>query len=511
MTARPDSRSIRLVRRHPGWVLAAVALALHLYASSGYGYFRDELYFIVCGEHPAWGYVDQPPLIPLLAALLYHLFPGSLVMLRLPSALGHAATIVLAAETARVLGGGRWAQALAALCVLTGGVFLGTGTLLTTDAVQAPAWLFCAYAIIRIIRDHNERWWIAIGLVAGLALLTKYMLAFWLVALGIGLLATPARLSFARPYLYLGAALALLIVLPNVLWQAVHGWPFLEIGRVAAARKNVALPPLAFLHAEIDQLNAATAPVWLAGLAAFAAWPRFASLRGFAIAFAVLIAAMIGMHAKAYYPIGAYPLLFAGGAVALEAWIASRLLRGTLIAAVLSWGALGLPFALPILPVERFAAYQAWLGVTPKSDEWSPVGPLPQNYADMFGWPELAALVSRAYRSLPPDEQTRAVFLGSNWGEAAAVDVLVRPRGAPPAISGHNNYYLWGPLGHDGSVVIRLDGDRDALLKVYASVEPFGVLQSPWAMPTERGKTLWICRGRSPSLQAAWPRFRHYD
>ena len=166
---------------------------------------------------------------------------------------------------------------------------------------------------------------------------------------------------------------------------------------------------------------------------------------------------------------------------------------------------------MPILPVERFAAYQAWLGVVPKSAEASPVGPLPGYYADMFGWPELAALVSRAYRSLPPDEQARAVFFGGNYGEAAAVDVLVRPRGAPPAISGHNNYYLWGPLGHDGSVVIRLGGKREALLKVYASVEPAGVLDSPWAMPMERGKILWICRGRSPSLQAAWPSFRHYD
>jgi hypothetical protein len=186
-------------------------------------------------------------------------------------------------------------------------------------------------------------------------------------------------------------------------------------------------------------------------------------------------------------------------------------MRFALPAAVAVWGAVGAPFALPILPIEQFAAYQAVLGVVPKSVEESPVGPLPQKYADMFGWPELALLVERAYRSLSPEEQTRAVFIGGNWGEAGAVDVLVRPRGAPPAISGHNNYYLWGTLGHDGGVVIRLGGDRTALLKVYASVEPAGVLESPWAMPTERGKTLWICRGRKPSLDAVWPSFKHYD
>ncbi|HTC11721.1 MAG TPA: glycosyltransferase family 39 protein [Acetobacteraceae bacterium] len=497
--------------RQPGLILALLGLAIHLYANSGYGIFRDELYFIVCGEHPAWGYVDQPPLIPLAAALMHHLFPRSLAMLRLLPALGHAATIALTAETVRVLGGRRWAQALAALCVLTGIDFLGAGTLLTTDAVQSLAWLFCAYALIRITRDRNEWWWIAIGAVAGVALLTKYMLAFWLVALGIGLLATPARRSLARPQFYAGATLGLMIVLPNVIWQAMHGFPFLEIGRVAAAGKNVALPPLVFLHKEIDELNTMTAPVWIAGLLAFARWPRFAAYRGFAIAFVVLFAAMIAMHAKPYYPMGAYPLFLAGGAVALEAWIAVRVVRAALPAAIAMWGALGVPFVVPLLPVEQFAAYQTRLGITQASSDRSPLGVLQQNYADMFGWPELAALVGRAYQSLPPDEQARAVFLGENYGEAAAVDVLSVPRGKPPVISGHNTYYLWGPLGHDGRVVIRLGGNRDAMLRVYASVEKVGVLESPWAMPTERGKTLWICRGRRRPLQDDWPRFRHYD
>jgi hypothetical protein len=188
-----------------------------------------------------------------------------------------------------------------------------------------------------------------------------------------------------------------------------------------------------------------------------------------------------------------------------------RVVRAALPAAIAMWGALGVPFVVPLLPVEQFAAYQTRLGITQASSDRSPLGVLQQNYADMFGWPELAALVGRAYQSLPPDEQARAVFLGENYGEAAAVDVLSVPRGKPPVISGHNTYYLWGPLGHDGRVVIRLGGNRDAMLRVYASVEKVGVLESPWAMPTERGKTLWICRGRRRPLQDDWPRFRHYD
>jgi 4-amino-4-deoxy-L-arabinose transferase-like glycosyltransferase len=503
-------RRLGPVLDRPGWLLALAALALHLSVGRGYGYFRDELYFIVCGQHPDWGYVDQPPLIPLIAAASYRLFPGSVPIMRLVPALAHAATIVLTAATARRLGGGRWAQALAGLCVLTGGVYLGLGTLLSTDAFQSLSWLFCAYALIRVIRDGDKRWWLAIGVVAGLALLSKYMIAFWLAALGVGLVATPARRSLAHPYVYLAAAIAGLIVLPNLLWQADHDWPFLAIGRVAAEHKNLALSPLRFLGAEADTLNYATAPVWLAGLAAFALWRRFADLRLYAIAFAVLIAAMIVMHAKPYYPVGAYPILFAGGAVALEAWISLVAVRAALAAAIALLGLVGLPFAVPILPIERFAAYQAWLGVAPQALEHQQIGRLPQYYADMFGWPELAALVGQAYQSLPPEEQAKAVFLGNNYGETAAVDVLGAPWHLPPSISPHNNYFLWGPRGHDGKVVIRLGGSRDALLKVYASVEAFAPFEMPWAMPYETGRSVWICRGRHPPLDAVWASLKNY-
>ena len=493
----------------PGVILALVAVALHLYASGGYGYFRDELYFIVCGSRPDWGYVDQPPLVPLIAWAMHRLFPDSLTLFRLPPALAHAASVALAGATARRLGGGIWAQAVAALSVLSGGVYLGQGTILITDLLQPLAWLFSAYTLVRVIRDGEERWWLAIGAVAGVALLSKYMIAFWLLALGLGILATPARRSLARPWLYLGAAIALVIVLPNILWQWQHDWPFLEIGRRAATEKNVALSPLAFLDVEIRELNPGTFPVWLAGLAAFAFWRRFADLRLFAIAFVALMAAMLAMHAKPYYPAGAYPILFAGGAVALEAWLPWRALRAALVTVIVALGLIGAPFALPLLPIDRFLAYQDFLGITPKSDEWSKIGRLPQYYADMFGWPEMAAAVERVYQSLPPDERARAVFLGGNYGEASAIEVLDRHR--PPAISGHNSYFLWGPRGHDGSVVIRLGGNREALLKAYTSVEAAAVFENARAMPYESGLTIWICRGRHPTLDQAWTSFRNYN
>lgn len=221
---------------------------------------------------------------------------------------------------------------------------------------------------------------------------------------------------------------------------------------------------------------------------------------------------MITVHAKSYYPAAAYPLLFAAGAVAFEVWIKRSWLRRAYVAVALAFGLLGAPFALPILPIEDFVAYQNFLGEKPEAAATQEaLGLLPQLYADMFGWPELAAEVGRIYQSLPPEEQRAAVFLGNNYGEAAAIDVLGRPWHLPAAISGHNNYFLWGPRGHDGSVVIRFGGNREALLKAYASVEPAGVFVSPWAMPYESGKIIWICRGRYPPLDAAWPSFKHYE
>jgi len=501
---------LRGFRDRPACALGLLAIAIHLYASGGYGYFRDELYFIVCGEHPDWGYVDQPPLVPLIAAAMHRWFAPSLVMLRLPSALAHGATIALTGETARLLGGGRWAQAVAALAVLCGGVYLATGTILITDMLQALSWVFCGYALVRILRDGEERWWLPLGVVAGVALLSKYMIGFWLVALAVGLVATQPRRVLLRPGPYVAALIAGVIVLPNVLWQAAHGWPFLEIGRVGATEKNLVLSPVEFFRAELREINGTSMPLALAGLAAFAFWRRFAALRGFAIAALVLFAAMLPLHAKPYYPAGAYPLWFAGGAVALEAWIAALALRTAYAVAIAANGLLVAPFVLPVLPVERFAAYQSWLGATPHPMEHEQVGRLSQYYADMFGWPHLAALVGQVYQSLSPEEQAKAVFLGDNYGEAAAVDVLGTPWHLPPAISGNNQYFLWGPRGHDGSVVIRLGRTREELLQAYASVEAVGVYEDPWAIPDETGRTLWLCRGRKVPLTVAWPNFRRY-
>ena len=442
---------------------------------------------------------------------MYALFPGSLTMFRLIPALAHAGTVALTAETARKLGGGIWAQLLAGTAALLCPLLLAFGTIFATDSLQPIAWSFCTYALIGIIRDDDERWWLPMGLVIGLAFLVKYSIAIWIVALMLGVLLTPARRHLARPSPYIAGAAATLIVLPNLIWQWTHGWPFLEFASAVVESKNVVYAPWTFILVQIRDLSPVTAPIWLAGLAAFAFWRRFADLRAIAIAYLLLLVAMIALHAKSYYPSGAYPVLFAGGAVALEAWLASQHLRAALLAAVVLLGVPLLPFVVPLLPVERVAAYQRVLGLTQEANEKGlAVGRLSQLYADMFGWRELAALVGRAYQTLSPEERADAVFFANNYGEAAAIDIFGKPWGLPPAISGHNNYHLWGPRGHTGAVVIHLGGRREELLKVYASVEAMGRTDDPWALPFETGQTIWICRGRFTSLDDDWSKLKRY-
>jgi len=220
----------------------------------------------------------------------------------------------------------------------------------------------------------------------------------------------------------------------------------------------------------------------------------------------LIVAAAIG-HARRYYLAPAYPLLIAGGAIALEAWL-PPLAKPAFVAFVLAAGAVTAPYVMPLLPVESFIALQQWIGVMPSTGERLKLGVLPVYYADMFGWPELAEIVGKAYQALPPEDRERAVFFGRNYGEAAAVDFFGPPWGLPPAISGHENYSLWGPRGHDGSVMLILGGSRDDLLKDFRSVEPVGRLDNPLGLPEESGQTLWLCRDRFEPLPKAWPSLR---
>ena len=309
-------RAFRLLD-HPAAVLGFVTLGLHFSVNGSYGYFRDELYFIVCGRHPALGYTDQPPLIPLIAAASDAAF-HSLRGLRLVPTLAAAATVALTTSAAQMLGGRLYARWLAGLVVLASGTLPFWGVVLETDTLQPLAWLAIAMCIIRAEKDDEPHWWLAAGAIGGVAFLAKYTVAPYLVSVALGLLATPERRLLARWQPWGAALVAVAIATPNLLWQAANGWPFVAHTAVLAATRNIPFSPFSFLLQEILALGPASAPVWLAGLAAFAFWPRFAAYRWVAVSWILLIdAAAIG-HARPYYLAPAYPLLRP------EAWPRSR-------------------------------------------------------------------------------------------------------------------------------------------------------------------------------------------
>ena len=495
----------------PSLLLALATLAIHLLVNGRYGFFRDELYFIVCGRHPDWGYVDQPPLIPLIASWSYAGFGSFLLGFRLVPALAMAATVALTAEFAQLVGGGRFAQTLGGLCVLGGAVFLAHGLLLSTDMFQALTWLGCSWCVVRLAQSGDERWWLAFGAIAGFSLLGKYLIAFYLVALAVGLMVTPLRRSLARPWVYAGAAIAFIVLLPNLLWQWHHDWPFFELGAAGAEGKNLALSPLAFFTQQILLIGPASLPVWLAGLWAGLVRPAQPVHRAFAIAYLLLFAVFVATHGKAYYLAPIYPILLAIGTVAIERKMQNNGLRATSLAVVACIAVLLAPMAVPVLPVETYIAYARTIGISPTalSSEHQRLGQLPQHFADMFGWPEMAGQITAVYEKLPPDDRRRAVFYGQNYGEAAAIDVFAPA--LPPAISGHNNYYVWGPRGHDGSVVIIIGGDRKKMEGQFRSVEEVGYINTPYAIPYETNKPIYVLRGARIPLPDMWPGVKHYE
>jgi hypothetical protein len=497
----------------PAFVLAAATLLLHLIVNNRYGVFSDELYFIVCGQHPALGYVDQPALIPLIAGASHALFGTALLPLRLVPTLAMTATVALTAELARILGGGRFAQWLSGLAVLFGGVFLVDGLLLTTDALQPLTWLGCSWCLVRLAQTKDERWWLAFGAIVGVSLSSKYLIAFYLAGLAIGILATPLRRSLLRPWLYLGALVALAIAWPSLYWQAAHGWPFLEVGRAGASGKNLVLSPLGFLGQQILFVGPAAAFIWIAGLWRFSIKPPLAELRVFPIAYATMLVLFYVLHGKAYYLAPVYPVLLADGAVAIESWFAWRALRWAAIALVAGIGAVAAPLTLPILPPDHYAAYARALGIpsgAAATETHEKGGGLPLHLAGQFGWREMAAKIAAVYNALPPDQRAKAVFFGRDYSEASAINIYGPAFHGPAAISSHNNYFLWGPGATDGSVVITV-GDVAVLMNNYRSARLVGHIDNAYAESWETNLPIYVLTEPHVPLSVLWPKPKHYE
>ena len=494
--------------------ISACKLLVHLYAGRHYGYFVDELYYLACSRHLDWGYVDQPPLIAVITWLARSLLGDSLPAIRFFPAVAGAAEVALTALIARELGGKRFAQGLAAIAALVAPGFLAADSLLTMNAFEPLFWMGCAYLLIRIIKTGNPKLWIWFGMLAGVGLENKYSMLIFGAGMVVSLLLTPQRRALSSPWLWIGGALAFLIFLPNLLWNIHHHFPFLELhANIQRSGRDVPLGPLAFFAQEILTLLPLTLPIWLAGL-----WFYFFSklgkpFRALGWAWVFTAAVIVTLSPRIYYLYPAFPVLFAGGSVMWEAWLARpphQWLKLAYPALMVGAGVVLSPLVIPVLPPQMYIRYTKALHLQPPKIWAYKLGPLPQLYADQFGWEEMTATVARVYNSLPPEVRAKTAIFGQNYGQAGAIDLFGPKYGLPPAISGHQNYFYWGPREYTGESVIVMEGQQQDLERRFASVERVASVYHPYSMPYEHFDVFY-CRGLKQPLREIWPQLKNWD
>ena len=484
-TLAPPDRSPsvdRFDRRVLG--VAAAVVTLQLAVAGRYGWHRDELYFVACGRHLAWGYVDQPPLTPVVARLSTALFGPSLYGLRIFPALADAGMVVLTGVLARELGGRRRAQLLASTAVAGATVLLAVGHLLSTAVFDFLVWTALTAVVVHIARTGDGRWWIVAGVVAGVGLENKHSVVFLLAGLLAGLLVTRRDLLTDRR-VWLGVAVAALLWLPNLAWQAGHGWPVFDMSRSLRTNGMHDGNMFLFLPMQLVFLGPFVTPLWIAGLVWLVRDRARREARFLAVAWGVLTVTFIATAGKPYYLAGLYPALIAAGAVWLERR-SSRWVRRA-VAVVATASVLALPLAVPILPA----------GATGSG----PIAGINPELRETYGWEAFA----RAVDAVPG----AAVFTQS-YGEAGALQQFSPTR---PVYSGHNNYWLWGPPPDDAQPVVVVGHFSTAYVVAhFAGCELRATIDNPAHVPNkERGAHVWRCTGPVHQWRDEWPSLRHYN
>lgn len=476
--------------------IAAMSLtyaALLIVFSGRYGYHRDELYFIAIGGHPAFGYVDQPPLIPLLAHGLDALSGGSLVWLRVPSALAGGLVILVTGLITREFGGGRGAQLLAAGSMALSSVLMASSHLASTTVFDVLGWTLCTWLVVRALRDGG-RAWLWVGLVAGIDLEVKTLIAFLLFGLLVGVLALGPREVLRERWLWLAGLLTVLLWLPNLWWQATHGWPQLELSKaIAAGNSGTSQPRWVFLPFQLLLVSPLLFPIWVAGLVRLARDPALRSWRSIAAAYVLLVVLFIATGGKPYYLAGMFPVLLAAGSAPTLAWARKKRSRRIALGT-----ALALSLVVPLV---------AFLPLVPARDlKNTPILAINYDAGETAGWPAFTAQVTHAYDALPADQRAHAVVLAINYGEAGAV--LHQP-GAPPTYSGHNSLWALGPPPSDTATVVAVGYYRSELRRWFTDVQKVATIDNGVGLDNdEQGTEVWTGTGPRKSWVQLWPEMR---
>ena len=497
------------------WAIALAKFFFHLYCNNRYGYFRDEFDYIACGNHLAWGYVDQPPLVPFLIHLCQAVFGDSLRSIRLIPALASSLLVVQTAAITRELGGKFYAMLLSAVAIVIAPQFLSNASLLTTNCLEPNLWMACAYFIILAIERNDPRYWIGFGVFAGLGLEEKYSIALFGFSIVIGLLLTKQRRFFLNPWIWLGGAVTLLIFLPNLLWNIHYHWPFVQLmHNIRAEGRDVVLPAGEYFFQETLLVHPLTVPIWISGWIALLVAARFKPYRLFGWSFLVCYAVFFGLHGKVYYLTPIYPLLLAAGAVVIASLFERAQLtwaKAATIVVLLLGGAYLAPMVVPVFSPDGFLAYMHYLPVKPPVMEHAHArAALPQWYSDQFGWNEIVEETAVAWNEIPPDQRHDCGIFAQDYGAAGAIDFLGRRYGLPPALSTHQTWWLWGPRGYSGNCVVVLGDRRERLEQLFENVQYVGTTpDNPYAL--EKLLSVYLCRGaKFGTLAQLWPQLKKW-
>ena len=487
--------------------LAAVKLLIHALIGSGYGFHQDEFYYLACGRRPTWGYVDQPPLVPMLGHLIEAIFGVATLTpaeLRSFSALAGAGTVMLGGLMARELGGGHFAQGLAALSVLAMPLFLATGELFQTVVFDQLCWALTLWLVLRTLRAGEGRGWLLVGLAAGVGLEVKHTMGLFGVGLAVALLAIPTgRRHLRTPWPWLGGGIALALLLPNLLWQHAHGWPTAEFIHRNNLANRQEWTPVKFLALQMVFTNPVVMLLVAVGVWwAFSTGGKSSSARVVVCIAGTVCGLLLLLRGKPYYLGAIYPALVAVGSVALELLTMRqvtpgaaprRWMRPAAAAGIILCSLPLVPAVLPLVPPARLASsWQLRLN---------------DDFGRQVGWPELAAQVQTILHGLPAAEQAQTTILSVSYEEVAAIEHFDPALAARvPIVSPHNNYWLWGPGSREPQTVLVVGArQRDWLDRLFGQVEQVGTIDNAYGVPNEwRGRGIWLCREPKRTLHSVW-------
>ena len=510
MNLRSDDSALKVL-----FLLSLAKAGFHLLTSQGYGYFRDEFYYLACSEHLAAGYVDQPPFSIFLLWLSRNVLGDSLLALRFLPAIAGGLTIWFTGKMARELGATTFGVLLAGLSVFAVPSFLGNNHYYSMNSFDVLFWTIGSFLFIRILKNGLPRDWILLGFILGFGLLNKISVLWFGAGIFAGLLLTQARKYFKTPWPWIAAAIAVVLFSPYIIWQIQNDWPTLEFMKNATQEKMAGISPYEFLLGQIDEMNPFLSPIWLLGLVFYFVLPAGRPYRACGwIYLTVFVLLIANQKSRPGYLAPAYPMLFAAGATTIAEWIDAfhvKWLRPVLAVLVIGAGIIVLPFAVPVLPVEKYIAYAKWIGVEPSTEEKKEIGSLPQFYADMFGWNDHITELSRVWNQLSPEDRKQCRIFGSNYGQAGAISFLGREKGLPVAISSHNNYWLWGPGDFNGECLITMGGSVESKKRYFETVEEVGKIDCDYCMPYEDNKIVYLCRQIKIPVAETWPKLKHYD